>query len=745
MMSVRAHLGIITLVAISGVLALSSTGRALVRWRESLAANALTCTNDLDRLRLVEGAVQGSLSLLTGLVHGEYPEPSRVKEITNRRRERVAVMAQELSMSSNRQLVLLAAALDGLWMTANKALTGDDDLAGASYVAVYDSAVGRLRDTLFRSRAELSSRDEEAKSALAFSRGASGWTLGIVAILCSAALFRAHSRVARSISKPLQCLAEAIDHALQHDQPVSHSVEGPREIRSLTRTILSCVGSLEGRLQERTEAMDKANNNLRLVNMTLKTEMARSQALEEQFRYDAFHDTLTDLPNRQLLLDRLRSSIERSRRNWDYKFAVLFVDLDNFKVVNDSLGHSAGDRLLVEVANRLAACLRSMDTVSRMNTTTTARLGGDEFVILLEGIQHEREALIAADRVQEQLAAPIEIDGHPVVISASIGIALNDRCAGDGEDLLRNADTAMYRAKQSGKKQHAMFDETMYESARSRLQLENELRAGLSEQRFELFYQPIIRLADGVITGFEALLRWRDASGACRLPADFISIAEETGLIVPIGRWVLTEASRQLGEWREQSVEAKSITMNINISKRQLMERDFAVTLAHIIGESGVDPKSLNLEVTESTVIEVSEHIPGAMHEVKRLGCNLHMDDFGTGYSSLSYLHKFPIDVLKIDRMFVHTMGSNPDYATIVQGIMLMAHNLGMTVVAEGIERRDELAPLIALGCDFGQGYYFAKPLKPEAALALLKSGGDWPTPWPKELRNPIASPAVAL
>jgi diguanylate cyclase (GGDEF)-like protein len=452
---------------------------------------------------------------------------------------------------------------------------------------------------------------------------------------------------------------------------------------------------------------------------------------------------LTNLPNRQLLLDRLGSSIERTKRSSQYSFAILFVDLDNFKIVNDSLGHDAGDRLLVEVAKRLTACLRSLDTVCRMDTTTTARLGGDEFVVLLDKIQNAHEAITIADRIQENLAAPIHIQGHPIVISASIGIALNGSHVQDGEELLRNADTAMYRAKQSGKKQHAMFDETMHEAARSRLRLENALRVALDEQQYELLYQPIVRLADGLITGFEALLRWRDPNGVYHSPADFMSIAEETGLIVPIGQWALAEACRQLHEWREQSAEAKSISMNINIAKRQLLERNFSTELARILRESDVDAESVNLEVTESTVIQVSEHIPGAMQEVKRLGCHLYMDDFGTGYSSLSCLHRFPIDVLKIDRMFVHTMGSNRDYATIVQGIMLMAQNLDMEVVAEGIEGKDELAPLITLDCEYGQGYYFAEPLRPAAALALLKSGGDWHTAMPQDVQQHLTKALV--
>lgn len=738
-MSLRVHLGILVLVAVGGTLALASTGAALMRRNQQLADTASTHAKNLDRLEIIEATADDYLALFDTYVREGPSRHAAAGLLVVQTGDRLAMMTRDLEMSDAGQRANLSDALEELSRTTDKILAADEqDGTDEPEITAYEEAAQRSQTALARLRADLSRRTDEATSALGFGRQLSHWVIGIMAVAYLAVLCVAQHRAGKSVIRPLRGLADAADKALADGRPFTGPTEGPREIRSLTQTLSSFVAMLETRLEERTQAMDKANNNLRLVNMTLKMEMARREALEEQFRHDALHDALTNLPNRQLLLDRLGSSIERTKRSSQYSFAILFVDLDNFKVVNDSLGHDAGDRLLVEVAKRLTACLRSLDTVCRMDSATTARLGGDEFVILLDKIQNAHEAITIADRIQETLAAPIHIKGHPIVISASIGIAINDSHARDGEELLRNADTAMYRAKQSGKKQHAMFDETMYEAARSRLRLENALRVALDEHQYELLYQPIVRLADGLITGFEALLRWRDADGVYHTPADFMSIAEETGLIVPIGEWVLTEACRQLQEWRGQSAEAKSISMNVNIAKRQLLERNFSTELARILRESGVDAESVNLEVTESTVIQVSEHMPGAMQEVKRLGCPLHMDDFGTGYSSLSCLHKFPIDVLKIDRMFVHTMGSNRDYAAIVQGIMLMAHNLGMEVVAEGIEGKDELVPLITLDCEYGQGYYFAEPLTPAAALTLLESGGDWHTPMPQDVQQPL-------
>ncbi len=312
---------------------------------------------------------------------------------------------------------------------------------------------------------------------------------------------------------------------------------------------------------------------------------------------------------------------------------------------------------------------------------------------------------------------------------ASIGIALSKPSASDPEGLLRDADAAMYRAKALGKGRYALFDESMFAAAKNRLNLESELRHALDRDDFELHYQPIVDLSDGCITGFEALLRWRSADGSYRSPSDFIHIAEETGLIVPLGWWILEQACKQLLSWRKQAPESKAISMSVNISKRQLLEPGFARDFERVLSDTGMEAKYLNLEVTESTVLDVAEHVPGMLRSLRKLGCSIHMDDFGTGYSSLSCLHRYPLDVIKIDRSFILTMGADRNYSAVVQSILLMAKHLNMKVVAEGIEGREELAPLLALDCTYGQGYYFAKPTNARSALNLIISGGEWSKP----------------
>jgi EAL domain-containing protein (putative c-di-GMP-specific phosphodiesterase class I) len=338
---------------------------------------------------------------------------------------------------------------------------------------------------------------------------------------------------------------------------------------------------------------------------------------------------------------------------------------------------------------------------------------------------------MVAERVQEQLSIPVHLDGHPVAVSASIGIVMHDGQAVDPEEFLRDADTAMYRAKQAGKMQHAVFDKAMHVAAKSRLKLENELRLGLDRNEFKLQFQPIVALDSGEITAFEALLRWTPPGGAVGPPSDFVRLAEETGLILPIGRWALTQACRTLRAWHDKHPQARSVSMNVNIARRQLLAPGFCDDLERILDETGIDAGCVNLELTESTVIEAFARLPTVLQRVKDLGFRLYMDDFGTGYSSLSCLHDFPIDVLKIDRSFVGTMGSNRDYAVIVHSIMTLARHLQMRVVAEGIESQRDLASLLALDCDFGQGFYFSRPVDERQALKLVLSGGAWRTPSP--------------
>ena len=433
---------------------------------------------------------------------------------------------------------------------------------------------------------------------------------------------------------------------------------------------------------------------------------------EERLLHEAMHDVLTGLPNRALFMDHLKLSVERVKRRDDRLFAVLFLDLDRFKIINDSLGHMVGDQLLVGIARRLETCLRPGDTV--------ARLGGDEFTILLEDLNGAGEAIDVAERLQKSLARPFNLNGHEVFTTVSIGIALSATGYDRPDDVLRDADTAMYRAKMLGKARHEVFDKTMHALAMNLLQMESDLRRAIEREEFFLQYQPIITLETGAVRGFEALVRWRHPERGLVSPVDFIPIAEETGLIILIGQWVLEQACRQIHLWQEQLPQYPPLQISVNLSVKQFMNADLIKHIKEALEETGVDPHSLKLEITESMVMENVEAAIAMIGQLRGLGIELSIDDFGTGYSSLSYLHRFPISTLKIDRSFVSRMTGNNENAEIVRTIIMLARSLKMDVVAEGVETAEQLAQLKALDCEYGQGYYFSKPLSADEMMRWL-------------------------
>ncbi|MGB8508999.1 MAG: bifunctional diguanylate cyclase/phosphodiesterase [Pyrinomonadaceae bacterium] len=437
------------------------------------------------------------------------------------------------------------------------------------------------------------------------------------------------------------------------------------------------------------------------------------QESREHFRHAAFHDSLTGLPNRTLLTDHLRLAIERVRHRHDHLFAVLFLDLDRFKNINDSLGHAAGDALLIEIARRLEMCLRPSDTV--------ARLGGDEFAILLDGLESQCAAIRVADRVQEELMRPFFLNGHEVYTAASIGITLSNHSYDHPEGVLRDADTAMYRAKEKGKGRYELFDAGMHADAMSRLQLENDLRRAIERHEFEVYYQPIVALATGRIAGFEALVRWHHPERGMVPPSEFIPLAEETRLITEIGDWVLFESCRQMSEWHKLLPAYHMLNVSVNLSVKQFTQHGLIERIKETLKETGLAPQFLKLEITESAVMDNAESAASMLAQLRELGIQLSIDDFGTGYSSLSYLHRFPVDTLKVDRSFVSRMGEGGENAEIVRTIITLASNLGMAVIAEGVETAEQHEQLCALRCEFGQGYLYSRPSNAATALCLLQ------------------------
>jgi diguanylate cyclase (GGDEF)-like protein len=458
---------------------------------------------------------------------------------------------------------------------------------------------------------------------------------------------------------------------------------------------------------------------------TVFQDITARKAIEEELRTAARTDKLTGLPNRALFCDRLQQAILRARRLRDYRFAVLFLDFDRFKLINDSLGHDMGDLLLQEIADRLRSAVRSGDSLSReAREHTSARLGGDEFVVLLDGIEGPGGAQDVADRLLDVFSKPYRIGEHTVYSTASIGIVTSDIAAGSADGVLRDADTAMYEAKLAGKGRYVVFTESMRQRVQNRMNLENDLRKALEDGQLFLVYQPIVSLESGQIHSFESLIRWRHPQRGLISPAEFVPIAEETGLIPPIGEWVLRESCRQLGRWRTQNPAAANWSISVNLSRVQLLLPGLPETVARILRETGISPESLHLEITESAVMQNVEQATQILRTIKDIGVKLDLDDFGTGYSSLSCLHQFPLDVLKIDRSFVANIERGRDFAALIHAVASLARNLGISVIAEGIETAEQLAVLQTLECEFGQGYLFAKPMAAEEAAGFqLKPG----------------------
>jgi diguanylate cyclase (GGDEF)-like protein/PAS domain S-box-containing protein len=436
---------------------------------------------------------------------------------------------------------------------------------------------------------------------------------------------------------------------------------------------------------------------------------------EQRLVHDALHDALTQLPNRTLFIERVESALKRKRRRpQDYSFAVLFIDLDRFKVVNDSLGHGAGDSLLMEVANRLLGCIRANDTV--------ARLGGDEFTILLDEVSSTASVISCVERIQLELEKPFTISGNTVFMRSSIGIVVATEDYTAASDLLRDADIAMYRAKETRQSSCELFNQKMYAQTLRRLQLENDLRLSLEQGDFELHYQPIYALPTGQLVGFEALLRWHHPQQGSISPAEFIPIAEETGLIVPLGCWILEQACRQVRQWQQRHKAYRDLKISVNITSQQIWEGTFLDTIDRVLRDTDLAEHYLQLELTESTLMEHTEITIETLKHLRQRQVQLSVDDFGTGYSSLSYLSRFPIDNLKIDRSFVSHMHDDTDSFEIVRTIVALAHALKINVTAEGIERPEQIRLLNSLDCEFGQGYLFSRPLAAAAAEHWLES-----------------------
>ncbi|MGK7898555.1 MAG: EAL domain-containing protein [Xenococcus sp. (in: cyanobacteria)] len=504
------------------------------------------------------------------------------------------------------------------------------------------------------------------------------------------------------ISKPFQ-----IQEVLVRVKNQLNLQAAKAEIRHLNQ-------ELETRVKNRTLELETANQKLAIINQQLQEKIQEKENIEKKLSYDALHDELTGLPNRSLFMKRVQTILEQAQTDQDYKFAVLFIDLDRFKIVNDSLGHLIGDLLLIACAQRLEQCLATGDIV--------ARIGGDEFTILLENINEINDAIRVADKIVNAFKQSFKLGDHLISTTASIGIVLGSTEYQQSSELLRDADTAMYRAKGLGKARHEIFNEQMHIHAIQRLELENDFREALELNQFVLFYQPILRLTTGQISGFEALVRWQHPVKGLIYPNDFIPLAEETGLIIPLTKWIFNAACHQLYIWQKKYPHFSNINISINITVDQLKHQDFLETIDKILEQNKVLGSSIKIEITESMLMQDSEEIMNLLLAIKSRKIELCIDDFGKGFSSLSYLPRFPIDILKIDRSFVSCMDCDENNFEVVRTIISLAHTLGIRVVSEGIEKITQLEQLQSLGSEFGQGFFFSRPLNPESAELMISS-----------------------
>jgi diguanylate cyclase (GGDEF)-like protein len=521
-------------------------------------------------------------------------------------------------------------------------------------------------------------------------------------------------------------LNDASHHALDAH---AHALLAELQVRSLVvATMIRADGTVMGALvavAASPRTWDAAEQvllrdiaELGSTELQLRVALAEREVREQRLRHDSQHDPLTGLPNRAVFLKRLGDATLRARRGVDGLFAVLFLDLDDFKLVNDSMGHHVGDEVLVQIARRLEACLRGGDIV--------ARLGGDEFAILLERVTDARETAMVAERVQEAIQAPMVISGYDWTATASIGVVLSSSANEQPEYLLRSADMAMYRAKHQGRARYELYDRGQHAQALSRLQTESDLRRAVEREEFVLHYQPLISMSTGAIVGVEALVRWQHFERGLIPPNNFIPVAEETGLIVQIGRWVLRHAIQDMGRLEQEGAAPADFTLAVNLSAREFSQIDLVRTVADALSASRLSPSRLHLEITESVIFSQQILAMDMVAELKALGVRIHIDDFGTGYSSLSYLQRLPVDAIKIDRSFVRAIEVESRSRHVVQSLVSLARGIGLDAIAEGVNSAGQLEMLRGMECTYGQGFFFSKPVARDELATLLRRDCKW-------------------
>ena len=586
---------------------------------------------------------------------------------------------------------------------------------------VDSTLLGRaIRYAIERNRAERALRESEQRYVLAVAGANDGiwdWNMRDSEVYFSPRWKAILGYVEHEIADRIDEWFDRIDQRDREkfDEAMSLHLEGHSGLFESEYRITAKGGEVRWVLSRGVAVRDESGAPWRMAGSM--TDITRRKQTEARLLHEAMHDALTGLPNRILFMDRLELALRRFRRDPNKLFSVLFFDLDRFKHVNDSLGHQVGDELLAQVAGRLLGCLRPGDTL--------ARLGGDEFAIVLNDIAGPTDAIFVVERLQESLAQEFDIEAHSIYTTASIGIAVSSEAYRTPDEILRDADIAMYRAKNSGHATYAVFDTYMHDQAMFQHRMETDLRRALDKGEFDIYYQPIIAMEDQRVIGFEALLRWHHPSRGLVMPEEFIGIVEETSLVVPIGWWVIERACNQIAKWQRLFPVTPPLAMSINVSGKLFLTDDMAKRLAALLEDCGVAPQSIRLEITERVVMDHGDLVLSTLSDLRDLGVELHVDDFGTGYSSLTYLQRFRYDSLKIDRAFVSTMSEKVDSSAIVEAIISLGMTLGMQVVAEGVETPEQFNRLRAMHCPAAQGFWFCRPLHQDAVNDYLRNGNQ--------------------
>ena len=545
--------------------------------------------------------------------------------------------------------------------------------------------------------------------------------IGVICFAYLALIERVRHWTTRHIIDPMQNLADTA-RQIMTGEPVSPQLDAghTEELTTLAGMLSSFAETLKTNVHARTAQVVRQKQ-------LLETEVRVRRRAEQELRYSALRDRLTGLCSRDLLMDRIGQCFARARGRDDCRFALLVIDVDQFSEVNDSLGRSIGDQLVIAVSERFRKWLDDLVETVDVESASLARIGGDDFAVLLDGLTRNDDAAAVGERLEEALAEPFHVRGNTLEISASLGIALAEDGVGTAEELLRNADAAMHYAKAGGRGRLVVFRPGMSDEIAARDERAAALRRGLESGHFNVVYQPIVRLKSGRICGFEALTRWDDPDRGVISPVEFIPDAEQTGVIVELGRWVLQQACRRLSSWKSELADGRQLSMAVNVSQHQLAHPTFVKEIEQVLKDTGIKAADLKLEITESVIMEKPDAVADVLDQLRALGVEIHMDDFGTGYSSLSYLHRLPIDVLKIDRAFMSSLSTNTDYADVVHTVVALARTLRMGVTVEGVESEEQLAQVRALDCDFAQGFYFSEPVGPDAAWAMLAAKRSWP------------------